>query len=121
MNGRAARIQATAQDKLQPFIHCELLFPDGNSYSITANHQHIHRVQSKNFARDEWEFLDVHLPEEDIYKMQLFCNQKYAAKAGFNWVGFTSASVWPVSGKGQKCGLQLCTHKLLMGVLQIFL
>lgn len=54
---RAARIQATSQDKLEPYIHCELLFPDGNSYSITANHQHIHRVQSKNFARDEWEFL----------------------------------------------------------------
>lgn len=45
----------------------------------------------------------MHLPEEHIYKMQMFCNQKYAAKAGFNWVGFTSASVWPVSGKGQKC------------------
>ena len=68
---KAARIQATSQDSLEPYIHCELVFPDGNSYSITANHQHIHKVQSKNFARNEWQFLDVHLPSEAIYKMQL--------------------------------------------------
>ena len=89
---------------LTPYIHCELLFPetDGSSYSITANSQKIHKVPSKQFAREEWEFLDLHLPDNTVYNMQLFANQKHAQQCGFNWVGFSSAGVWPVSGGGKK-------------------
>lgn len=89
---------------LTPYVHVELLFPDtdGSSYSITANTQKIHKVPSKQFARDEWEFLDLHLDDETVYRMQLWANQKHAQKCEFNWVGFTSAGVWPVSGGGKK-------------------
>jgi len=101
---RAATMQARSLDGLVPYVHCEILFPetDGSSYSITANLQKVHRVCSKQFARDEWEFLTLHLPEKTVYDMQLFANQKHAQECGFNWVGFTSAGVWPISGGGKK-------------------
>jgi len=87
---------------LEPYIHVELLFPDGNSYSITATTGKVHKVATKEFSRSEWEFVDLYLSPPQIQAAQLFCNQTYLRGAGFNWTGYALSTVWPWSGNNEK-------------------
>ena len=85
MNTAAKRLAERAG--LEPYIHVELLFPDGNSYSITATSGKVHKVASKEFSRTEWEFVDLYVTPQQLHAAQLFCNQAYLKRAGFNWTG----------------------------------
>jgi hypothetical protein len=85
MNTAAKKLALRAG--LVPYIHVEMLFPDGNSYSITATTAKVHKVATKQFSRTEWEFVDLHMSQPQIAAAQLFCNQTFLRGAGFNWTG----------------------------------
>ena len=114
MNSAAAKAAEFKGQK--PYVHIEIIFPDLHSYSITSNTQVVHKVSSKTFSRNEWEFLKVKLGVSGVRSAQFFCDRAHASKCGFNWVGFTLAPVlgWGGGGRNFFCS-ELCAAALRAG------